>query len=84
MANTNEEDWTIKCVCGYDDDDGSTVLCEECDTWQHILCYYYKKTIPDIHLCTDCAPENSKSDVNVREAKDRQRKQRSAGKARGL
>lgn len=72
-----EEDWTIKCVCGYDDDDGSTVLCEVCDTWQHILCYYYPdKEIPEVHYCTECAPENAPADVDVNQARKRQRRQR--------
>jgi hypothetical protein len=52
-----QESITIKCFCGFPGDDGSTVLCEKCDTWQHIACYY-KSTqyVPDVHECTDCFP----------------------------
>lgn len=55
----NEEDHMIKCTCGSSDDDGNTVLCEKCDTWQHIECYYRGKEVPDLHFCTDCAPTSS-------------------------
>jgi hypothetical protein len=52
-----EESSTIKCICGFADDDGNTVLCEKCDTWQHIVCYYESaQHVPDVHECTDCAP----------------------------
>lgn len=34
------EDYTIKCICGFQEDDGNTVYCERCDTWQHTECYY--------------------------------------------
>ena len=33
-----EEDYTIKCICTYEDDDGNTVFCDKCETWQHIEC----------------------------------------------
>ena len=51
-----EEDYTIKCICAYADDDGNTVYCEKCDTWQHIECYYHGKKVPEFHFCADCYP----------------------------
>lgn len=49
--------YNIKCFCANEMDDGNTVLCEGCDTWQHIKCYYsYDKKVPDVHNCTDCLP----------------------------
>lgn len=52
-----EESSTIKCICGFSDDDGNTVLCEKCDTWQHIVCYYESAHhVPDVHECADCSP----------------------------
>jgi hypothetical protein len=52
-----EETSTIKCICGISEDDGSTVLCEVCDTWQHIGCYYeHASKVPDVHECADCNP----------------------------
>ena len=47
---------TIKCICGFEDDDGRTVLCEKCDTWQHVACYYYTSSVDDNHDCADCNP----------------------------
>jgi hypothetical protein len=59
LSDTNpleEEDYTIKCICNYTDDDGNTVFCENCQTWQHIECYYPDHPVPDIHLCGECRP----------------------------
>ncbi|KAI9888554.1 MAG: hypothetical protein M1814_006824 [Vezdaea aestivalis] len=56
-----EEPYTIKCICGFAEDDGSTVLCEKCDTWQHIQCYYPNSKagdVPDVHNCIDCEPRS--------------------------
>ena len=53
----DEEDGVIKCFCDYQEDDGATVLCEKCNTWQHIECYYASPSdVPDIHECADCEP----------------------------
>jgi hypothetical protein len=57
--NTNasaEEEYIIRCFCGILEDDGNTVLCEKCGTWQHIECYYANVLIPDRHICKDCEP----------------------------
>ncbi|KKA31237.1 hypothetical protein TD95_002743 [Thielaviopsis punctulata] len=71
---TEDEDYTIKCICGVPDDDGNTVFCDYCDTWQHIGCYY-----PDLiqeigenfsHLCVDCKPRP----LNRERAVERMRK----------
>ncbi|KAK8219035.1 hypothetical protein IWZ01DRAFT_172823 [Phyllosticta capitalensis] len=60
----------IKCVCGYDLDDGSSVLCELCRTWQHVLCYYDNEThIPRVHECADCRPRP----LEQRRIKERQK-----------
>lgn len=72
----DEEEYTIKCICGYNDDDGNTVFCEKCDTWQHIECYYHGRKVPEIHFCTDCAPKDTFADVSAEKARERQRKAR--------
>ncbi|KAL1840148.1 hypothetical protein VTJ49DRAFT_764 [Mycothermus thermophilus] len=61
QETAEEEPYTIKCICDFPDDDGNTIYCDTCDTWQHIECYY-----PDnaedavqpnfLHSCTDCKP----------------------------
>ena len=56
----DQEDYIINCICGFADDDGSTVLCDLCERWQHIQCYYIDEhgNVPDIssieHFCVDC------------------------------
>ena len=62
----DEDESPIKCICGYTHDDGSSIFCERCETWQHTECYYYdqeKDRIPTTdeldkvsHLCKDCEP----------------------------
>lgn len=55
--NANEADDTIECICGFPDDDGNTVLCETCNTWQHIVCYWRSaEKVPDVHECVNCSP----------------------------
>ncbi|KAF2236932.1 hypothetical protein EV356DRAFT_530447 [Viridothelium virens] len=51
-----EEDYTIKCICGYIEDDGHTVYCDDCDTWQHVQCYYNNEKPPEVHRCVECDP----------------------------
>lgn len=67
-----DEPYTIKCICAYRDDDGNTVFCERCETWQHIDCYYHGKEVPDIHNCVDCEPRS----YDARKAQDRQNARR--------
>ncbi|KUI68493.1 SET domain-containing protein 3 [Cytospora mali] len=62
-SKPQEEDdaGVIKCICNIPEDDGSTVYCEKCDTWQHILCYYGESSEgvnqEDFdHSCADCSP----------------------------
>ena len=76
----NDEDYTIKCICSYADDDGNTVLCERCDTWQHIECYYklYGKEVPEVHFCTDCLPQEL-DPKRAREGQRRRREQNEGG-----
>ena len=70
-----EEEYTIKCICGFTSDDGSTVYCGKCETWQHIQCYYLPKRVPDVHYCSDCVPNNK---VDAKKAHERQLRLREA------
>ena len=59
-----DADYKIKCLCGFQNDDGNLVFCDRCRTWQHIECYYYEHyrngMAPDVesfdHACVDCLP----------------------------
>lgn len=68
----DEEPYTIKCICSFEEDDGNTVFCEGCETWQHILCYYPDKRVPDVHNCVECEPRP----LDNRRAHERQRQRR--------
>lgn len=57
----DEEPYTIKCICSFNVDDGNTIFCEKCDTWQHINCYYAGRAEEALredfdHSCADCKP----------------------------
>lgn len=58
-----EEPYTIKCICDFVDDDGNTIYCEKCETWQHIECYYPNNVDDALredfsHSCADCEPRS--------------------------
>jgi len=68
-----DEPYTMKCICGFPDDDGYTIYCETCDTWQHIECYYPNHVADAMrddffHSCRDCKPRT----LNVQQAIERQ------------
>jgi hypothetical protein len=64
----------ICCICEYDHDDGATVQCESCQTWQHISCYYFLHAVPIRHCCGDCRPHYIIArHIDVAAAKERQR-----------
>jgi hypothetical protein len=69
IPGEDDEPYIIRCICPYDDDDGHTVLCERCETWQHVVCYYHKEDIPDSHNCVDCEPRA----LDANGARDRQK-----------
>ncbi|KAI9840358.1 MAG: hypothetical protein M1837_001659 [Sclerophora amabilis] len=71
-SKEEEEPYTIKCICTFQDDDGNTVLCEKCETWQHIECYYPARNVPDIHNCADCEPRP----LDTKRATERQKRLR--------
>ena len=76
------EDYTIKCICGYEEDDGNTVYCENCDTWQHTECYYIDEhgavpTNDDLkkydHYCADCQPRPLDKKGAIERQRDRRK-----------
>ncbi|EHA54726.1 hypothetical protein MGG_01558 [Pyricularia oryzae 70-15] len=61
IETQEEEPYTIKCICSYSGDDGNTIFCETCDTWQHIECFYPDNVQDALsegfaHSCADCKP----------------------------
>ena len=72
-GSAKEEASVIKCICGFSDDDGHSIRCTKCDTWQHIVCYYESASSdPKTHDCVDCVPRP----VDAKAAAENQRLQR--------
>ena len=78
--NDIDEGYTIKCICGFKNDDGNTVYCGRCDTWQHTKCYYLdendvvptKNVLSSIdHFCADCKPRPLAARVSIKRQVDR-------------
>lgn len=77
VESVDDEPYTIKCICQYSDDDGNTIYCETCDTWQHIECFYPGRVADASreefdHSCADCKPRP----LDRHNATERQRHQR--------
>lgn len=61
VESVEEEPYTIKCICHFSDDDGNTIFCETCETWQHIDCFYPDNREEALqenfaHSCHQCNP----------------------------
>lgn len=74
QETVEEEPYTIKCICNFTDDDGNTIFCETCETWQHIECYYPDNVEDALradfaHSCAECEPRS----LNRQQAIERQR-----------
>jgi hypothetical protein len=65
LYDENGEVYYMKCVCGYNHDDKETVFDEQCNTWQHIACYYPDGVVADVHLCLDCSPRALPVDLAI-------------------
>lgn len=56
-----DEDYPVKCLCGVEYKDGSTLLCPSCKTLQHVACYNYvldTEVNSNGHHCADCRRHN--------------------------
>ena len=57
------------CLCGRNVPKGEMVRCEECDTWQHIVCYYPSELVPAVHFCEDCGSKYLDAKRNAKRQK---------------
>ncbi|XP_048384355.1 PHD finger protein 20-like protein 1 isoform X2 [Stegostoma tigrinum] len=51
----DENNATVRCVCGMDEENGFMIQCEECLCWQHSICLgLLEDSIPDQYICYLC------------------------------
>lgn len=63
----------IRCVCDYTEDDGYTVCCDKCGTWQHVACVQLPgDNLPSEYLCSFCSPRQ----IDTRRARELQKQRR--------
>ncbi|RPA87435.1 hypothetical protein BJ508DRAFT_320456 [Ascobolus immersus RN42] len=63
----------ICCICDVSDDDGFTICCDKCNTWQHFICVgIAKQEVPKYYLCPKCDPR----ELDVEKAREHQRSRR--------
>lgn len=63
----------INCICEISEDDGFTICCDKCDTWQHLVCVELTdENLPAEYYCPKCLPRS----LDVSKAKEIQRHRR--------
>ncbi|XP_031561323.1 HORMA domain-containing protein 1-like [Actinia tenebrosa] len=66
QEDQNEEDEVLQvdCACSYNEDDGLMIMCGNCNTWQHAVCYgiLEEDEAPDLHVCATCSKKRGVSD----------------------
>ncbi|OLY78818.1 SET domain-containing protein 4 [Smittium mucronatum] len=66
----DEDQGIIRCICGFTEDDGFTIQCENCLVWQHAICVNITQSnVPDEYLCEQCFPRK----LNVKRAVEYQK-----------
>ncbi|KAI9357299.1 hypothetical protein DFJ73DRAFT_821262 [Zopfochytrium polystomum] len=66
MDDGEEDEGVIRCICGFNVDDGFTIQCDRCEVWQHVACMGLQSDqLPDLYLCEECNPRA----LNVEKAK---------------
>ncbi|UMM26430.1 hypothetical protein L5515_010134 [Caenorhabditis briggsae] len=60
-SESSDEFWEMRCHCGLTHEDGDTIECSSCKTWQHMACMgLAAKTMTksETYLCEVCDPRN--------------------------
>ncbi|KAL3842591.1 hypothetical protein ACJMK2_020585 [Sinanodonta woodiana] len=54
---SEKEDYTVRCPCGCNEDDGLMIMCSVCKLWQHGVCFLIlvEDEAPESHICDVCA-----------------------------
>ncbi|KAK7099160.1 HORMA domain-containing protein 1-like isoform X2 [Littorina saxatilis] len=55
-----EDDFSVRCACGCNEDDGLMIVCDVCNCWQHAVCYRIldEEHAPEEHTCDTCVRED--------------------------
>ncbi len=57
----------ISCICNFTFDDGFSIQCEQCGSWQHVICMELNKdSLPEEYYCHLCEPR----DINIQKARE--------------
>lgn len=66
----NEDEFSVRCPCGCNEDDGLMIMCSKCKFWQHGICFLITddSKAPLDHICDVCAqhfPNLEPTDPNL-------------------
>ncbi|KAK3727653.1 hypothetical protein RRG08_032612 [Elysia crispata] len=62
--NKSQDDFSVRCPCGCNEDDGLMIMCSKCKFWQHGICFLItnESKAPLDHICDVCAQHHSDLD----------------------
>ncbi|KAH8092252.1 hypothetical protein BXZ70DRAFT_951930 [Cristinia sonorae] len=74
-ADSDNPDDSIRCICGYKDDDGLSMACDGCQRWVHCACFgiVSKENVPDVWKCWECHPRPVDKSKAIKTQRARQR-----------
>ncbi|KAI5792728.1 hypothetical protein FPQ18DRAFT_258866 [Pyronema domesticum] len=79
IHETGDSNGVIQCICECPEDDGYTIQCDGCSSWQHIACMQVpSEELSSKYSCSICMPRP----VDVKRAKELQRLRRREEKKR--
>ncbi|GFR80041.1 HORMA domain-containing protein 2 [Elysia marginata] len=57
IPEANADDFSVRCPCGCNEDDGLMIMCSKCKFWQHGICFLItdETKAPVDHICDVCA-----------------------------
>ncbi|XP_071539577.1 uncharacterized protein [Panulirus ornatus] len=58
-----DDNFMVRCPCGFNQDDGLMILCDICSNWQHAVCFGVldESEAPPHHICEACATASTPS-----------------------
>jgi hypothetical protein len=60
-ARADEDANAIRCICGFDCDDGFSIACDSCSRWSHAACFgIVNDAVPEVWKCWLCQPKGQR------------------------